>query len=70
MNKSKRIFFDKEVLDMVSTLSKIELKDEICKVDEMIEQTQEQLAEQLAYKDLLCRAAWARGQDEDKDNQD
>lgn len=70
MSKNKRIIFDKEITDMVKALSKIELKDEICKVDEMIEQTQEELAQQLAYKDLLYREVWARGQDEDKDNQD
>lgn len=70
MSISKRIIFDKEVLDMVASLSKIELKDEISKVDEMIEQTQEELAQQLAYKDLLYRAAWGRRQLEEKENQD
>ena len=70
MNKNKRIIFDKNVLDMVKTLSKIELKDEIMKVDEMIDKTQDELAEQLAYKDLLYREAWARGQREERENQD
>lgn len=70
MSISKRIIFDKEILDMVKTLSKIELKDEISKVDKMLEQTQEELAQQLAYKDLLYREAWGRGQHEEKENQD
>lgn len=70
MSKNKRIIFDKNVLDMVKTLSKIELKDEIMKVDEMIDKTQDELAEQLAYKDLLYREAWGRGQREERENQD
>lgn len=70
MSISKRIIFDKEILDMVKSLSKIELKDEISKVDEMLEQTQEELAQQLAYKDLLYREAWNRGQREERENQD
>lgn len=70
MSISKRIIFDKEVLDMVKSLSKIELKDEISKVGEMIEHTQEELADQLAYKDLLYREAWSRGQREERENQD
>lgn len=70
MSISKRIIFEKEILDMVKSLSKIELKDEISKVDEMLEQTQEELAQQLAYKDLLYREAWNRGQREERENQD
>lgn len=70
MNKSKRIIFDKEILDIVKSLSLIQLKDEATAINEMIEYTLDQLAEHLAYKDLIYREVWARGQNEDKDNQD
>ena len=70
MNKSKRIIFDKEILDMVKSLSLIQLKDEASAINEMIEYTLDQLAEHLAYKDLIYREVWSRGQNEDKDNQD
>lgn len=59
---SKRIFFDKQVIDMVHGLTDDELKDEIKKVDKMVEQTQDELAEHYAYRDYLYREAFGRTQ--------
>lgn len=64
------IIFDKEVTDMVKSLSKIELKDEIEKTAQMIELAQESLSGLLAYKDFLYREAWCRGQREEHENED
>lgn len=70
MNKNKRILFDKEITDMVKSLSKIELKDEIIKVEQMITEAQANLSELLAYKDFLYRTAWCKGQIEEHENED
>lgn len=70
MSRNKRILFDKEITDTVKSLSRMELKDEINKVDQMITEAQDTLSELLAYKDLLYREAWCRGQREEHDNED
>lgn len=70
MSKNKRVLFDKDITDMVKSLSKMELKDEIIKVDEMITEAQDTLSELLAYKDFLYREAWCRGQREEHENED
>lgn len=70
MSRNKRILFDQEITSMVKSLSKMELKDEINKVDQMITETQDTLSELLAYKDFLYREAWCRGQREEHDNED
>lgn len=70
MSRNKHILFDKEITDMVKSLSKEELKDEIIKVEQMITETQDALSELLAYKDFLYRVAWCRGQIEEHENED
>lgn len=62
MNRDHRILFDKKVVDMVKSLTRTEIKDEIGKVDQMITEAQDTLSELLAYKDFLYREAWFRGQ--------
>ena len=70
MSRNKPIFFDKEIIDMVKSLSKMELRDEIIKVEQTIAETQDALSELLAYKDFLYRAAWCIGQLEEHENED
>lgn len=70
MSRNKSILFDKEITDMVQCLSKMELKDEICKVDQSITEAQETLSKLLAYKEFLYREAWCRGQREEHENED
>lgn len=70
MSNRAPIIFDQALTEMVKSLSKIELKDEIERTAEMIEETQYNLSVLLAYKDFLYREAWCRGQREEHENED
>ena len=70
MSRNKRILFDKEITDMVKSLSENNLKYEIEMTAQMIEHAQADLSELLAYKDFLYREAWCRGQREEHENED